>query len=155
MMWASSLGTWVIFAALATGIGRAQAVEPKVIDPLQPVRLTRAELSGEIGRRLDDLIDKNYLALDLDRDFLDPFRHRPPTTDRRYVGVGKVIDAGSRFSAYTGDPEVAARTDRLVAELMTTRDPDGYLGHMPAEPGGAQNYRNCPAQQNSFRFAMS
>ena len=47
-------------------------VEPKVVDALEPVRLTRPELSGEIGRRIEDLIYKNYMALNLDRDFLDP-----------------------------------------------------------------------------------
>ena len=56
--------------------------------------------------------------------------------------MGKVIDAGSMFAAYTGDPEVAERTARLIDELMKTRDADGYLGHMPAEPEGRQNYRN-------------
>jgi len=129
-------------AVFAVGMSRAGEVEPKVADAIAPVRLVRGELAGEIGRRLDDLVSKNFMALELDRDFLDPFRQRPPTADRRYVGVGKVISAGSRFAAYTGDPEVARRTARLVDELMKTRDADGYLGHMPAEPAGQQNYRN-------------
>ncbi len=137
----SILGTGVALALLAAG-GHGAAVQPKVVDPLGPVRLVRTELGGEIGRRIDDLIYKNFMVLDLERDFLDPFRHRPATADRRYVGVGKVIDAGSMFSAYTGDPDVARRTARLVDELMKTRDPDGFLGALPAEPGGAQNYRN-------------
>ncbi len=124
--------------AVASHVG---AVEPKVVDALDRVRLTRSELSGEIGRRIGDLIYKNYMALNLERDFLDPFRKRPPG-NWRYIGVGKVIDAGSMFAAYTGDPNVAKRTSRLIDELMKTRDPDGYLGHMPAEPDGRQNYRN-------------
>ncbi|NLF08362.1 MAG: hypothetical protein GX594_10340 [Pirellulaceae bacterium] len=118
------------------------AVESKVADALLPVRLTRAELSGEIGRRIDDLIYKNYMVIDLERNFLDPFRQRPPTDGRRYIGIGKVIDAGSRFAAYTNDPEVQKRTVWLIDELMKTRDPDGYLGHMKALPDGRQNYRN-------------
>ena len=138
------LKTSCCLALTVAGAGRAGAVEPKVVDALEPVRLTRSELSGEIGRRIEDLVYKNYMALDLERDFLDPFRQRPPIPAKgvRYIGVGKVIDAASRFAAYTGDPEVARRTARLIDELMKTRDPDGYLGHMPAEPEGRQNYRN-------------
>jgi DUF1680 family protein len=123
-------------------VGPAVAAEPKVVDRLEPVRLTRPELSGEIGRRIEDLIYKNYMAIDLERGFLDPFRKRPPAKGNRYIGVGKVIDAASMFAAYTGDPAVAQRTARLIDELMKTRDPDGYLGHMPAEPDARQNYRN-------------
>ena len=129
-------------ALIVATASHARAVEPKVVDALEPVRLVRAELSGEIGRRIEDLIYKNYMAVDLERDFLDPFRKRPPARGVRYVGVGKLIDAASRFTAYTGDAEVTKRTARLIDELMKTRDPDGYLGHMPAEPDARQNYRN-------------
>ena len=126
---------------LVAAASHASAIEPKVVDALRPVRLEQPELSGEIGRRIDDLIYKNYMVLDLQRDFLDPFRKRPPAKGGRYIGVGKVIDAGSMFAAYTGDPKVRERTSRLIDELMKTRDADGYLGHMKAEPGGRQNYR--------------
>jgi DUF1680 family protein len=138
----SSIGVYFVFVMLTATVARTDTVEPKVVDRLQPVRLTQAELSGEIGRRIDDLIYKNYMVLNLDRDFLDPFRQRPPTTGRRYVGVGKVIDAASKFAAFTGDLKVARRTAWLIDELMKTRDPDGYLGHMPAEAEGLQNSRN-------------
>jgi DUF1680 family protein len=131
-----------ILALAVAAAGPAGAVEPKVVDALQPVRLTRPELSGEVGRRIEDLIYKNYMALDLEHGFLDPFRQRPPAKGWRYIGVGKVIDAGSMFAAYTGDPEVRKRTTRLIEELMKTRDADGYLGHMKAEPDARQNYVN-------------
>jgi uncharacterized protein len=136
------LGTFLPFALFALFVAPARSVEPKVADSLQPVRLTSAELSGEIGRRITDQIYKNYMVLDLERDFLDPFRHRIDTKQLQYVGVGKVIDAGSMFAAFTGDPAVRKRTAGLIDELMKTRDADGYLGHMAVEPDGAQNYRN-------------
>ena len=117
-------------------------VAPKVADALQPVTLRHAELSGEIGRRIDDLIYKNCMVLNLDRDFVEPFRSRPFTNEWHYIGVGKVIDAGSLFAAYTGDPKVNERTSRLIEDLMKTRDVDGYLGHIKAQPDGRQNYLN-------------
>jgi uncharacterized protein len=144
MLRTNFVGTCCLLALLVAGVSPTNAVEPKTTDALQPVKLVRPELSGEIGRRLDDLIYKNYMAIELDRDFLDPFRKRPPLNgnEYRYIGIGKVIDAASIFSAYTGDPEVAKRTTRLIDELMKTRDLDGYLGHMPVEPEARQNYRN-------------
>jgi hypothetical protein len=122
-----------LLTALAGGVGGLFASEPKFTDKLQRVRLTQTELSGEIGRRINDLIYSNYMVLNLDRDFLDPFRKRP--FKRGYVGIGNVIDGGSMFTAYTGDPEVRERTKGLIEELMKTRDPDGYLGTIPAPAG--------------------
>jgi DUF1680 family protein len=148
----SCLLAWFAGSIAHTQVIEPDVVEPKIVDALQPVRLVRAELSGEIGRRIDALIYKNYMAIDVERDFLDPFRKRPPLGEngRRYIGVGKVIDAGSLFSAYTGDPAVAARTARLIDELMKTRDADGYLGSMPAEPEGRQNYRNWTLHEQEY-----
>ena len=102
---------------------------PKVTDKLQPVTLNQAELSGEIGRRIQELIYKNYMAIDLPKTFADPIRLRQP---RRYLGTGKVIAAGSRFAAYTGDAEVGRRTTQLIDDVMRNRDPDGYLGTIPS-----------------------
>ena len=141
----------LLTALLLAPLAKTQAADapnsptPKVRDALQPVTLDKSELSGEIGRRIDDLIYKNFMVIDLEEKFLDPFRKRPPLPAAkpwRYIGVGKVIAAGSRFAAYTGDPKVAERVDHLVSELMKTRDADGYLGHMPVEPNGGQISRN-------------
>ncbi|HLA85774.1 MAG TPA: beta-L-arabinofuranosidase domain-containing protein [Thermoguttaceae bacterium] len=152
LLQAACLFAWLTLPVACTNAVEPDAVKPKVIDALRPVRLTKPELSGEIGRRLDDLIYKNYMVIDLERDFLDPFRKRPPLAKdgRRYVGIGKVIDAGSMFSAYTGDPDVQKRTEKLVNELMNTQDADGYLGHMPVEPEGRQNYRNWTLHDQEY-----
>jgi uncharacterized protein len=153
-VWCFSVVLLVILVPVAVAVGSGAneravgpgadegAVAPKIVDSLQAVRLKEAELSGEVARRIHDLVYENYMVIDLERDFLGPFRTRPPANGWRYIGVGKVIDAGSRFAAYTGDPAVQKRTARLIEELMKTRDADGYLGHMKAEPGGKQNYIN-------------
>ena len=60
------------------------------------------------------------MVLDLDGDFLDAFRKRPFTDGWHYVGVGKVIDAGSRFAAYTGDRAVAEGA-AVTADVMGNR----------------------------------
>jgi len=120
----------------------ATAVAPQVLDALQPITLTRADLSGEIGRRVNDLAYQNYLALELERDFIEPFLARPFTEGYHYVGVGKVIDAGSLFAAFTGDPLVAERTSQLIEDIIETRDADGYIGTFQPEPEAQQNHHN-------------
>lgn len=124
--------------------------EVKVSDALNPVALKQAELSGEIGRRIHDLIYRNYMALDLDGAFLSPFRTRPFADGWHYIGVGKVIDAGSLFAGYTGDAAVADRTSRLIAELLKTRDADGYIGTFQPEPAAAQNHRNWALHEQEY-----
>ena len=125
-------------------------VVPKVADALQRVTLRQAELSGEIGRRINDLIYKNYMVLNLDRDFVEPFRSRPFTNEWHYIGVGKVLDAGSLFAAYTGDPKVNERTSHLIEDLMKTRDVDGYFGHIKVQPEGRQNYLNWILHEQEY-----
>ena len=127
---------------LLAAVLHADQVTPKVADALQPVTLTQAELSGEIGRRIHDLIYTNYMALNLDDTFLAPFRTRPFTNNWHYIGLGKVIDAGSLFSAYTGDQTVVDRTRGLIEDIIETRDADGYIGTFKPEPEAFQNHRN-------------
>ncbi len=113
-----------------------------ITDQLQPIALTQRELAGEIGRRIHDLIYRHYMVLDFEVSFIEPFRTRPFTDNYHYIGVGKLIDAGSRFGAFTGDPAVQARTTQLIADIIATRDTDGYIGTFQPEPEAHQNHRN-------------
>ncbi len=142
-----------IFLAAALAIAAVSCAQPGAAeeeDKLFPIALKQAELSGEIGRRIDDLVYKNYMALDLDGFFIPPFRERPFNDDYHYIGVGKVIDAGSLFTAYTGDPMVARRTSRLIDGIVQTRDADGYIGIFKPEPGGRQNHRNWALHEQEY-----
>ncbi|MCL2119999.1 MAG: glycoside hydrolase family 127 protein [Planctomycetaceae bacterium] len=128
-----------------------QAV-PKVRDALQRVTLNGQELGGEINRRINDLIDKNYMVVDVDADWLDHFRFRKDrgNTGFVYYGIGKLIDAGSLFTAYSGDPGVAARTQYLIDELRKTRDPSGYLGFWTVEPDNKQDHINWILHEQEY-----
>jgi DUF1680 family protein len=143
---------WILFlTALAPAfVSCAPSKAPAGTDQLRPVMLTEPELGGEIGRRVHDLIYKNYMVLDSDGFFIAPFGARPFTDDYHYVGVGKVIDAGSLFSAYTGDAAVAAKTAYLVDGILETRDVDGYIGTFKPEPGGRQNHRNWALHEQEY-----
>jgi DUF1680 family protein len=122
----------------------------KVADILQPVTLKQSELSGEIGRRITDLVYRNYMELDLGGTFIEPFRSRPFTEGNHYVGVGKVIDAGSLFATYTGASQVNERTTRLIEDVIATRDADGYVGTYKPEPEAFQNHRNWVLHEQEY-----
>lgn len=121
-----------------------------VKDILQPVTLRQSELTGEIGRRINDLIFHHYLKIDIQKHFLEPFRSRPFTEGRHYIGIGKLIDAGSLFTAYTDDPSVNERTKHLIDDLMLTRDTDGYIGVFKPEEHAFQNHRNWTLHEQEY-----
>ena len=128
-------------------------VKPLVADKLVSERLTHQELKGgEIDRRIMDLAYKNYMVLDLDRDWLDKFRNRSDRRDTRnvYYGIGKVLDAGSLFAQYTGDPQVAQRTQYIVDQMRASRDPDGYVGFWNVEPNNYQNVVNWILHEQEY-----
>ena len=45
-------------------------------DALAPLDLGQVQVGGEIGRRIDMTVAKNFLVLDIENNFLAPFRAR-------------------------------------------------------------------------------
>jgi hypothetical protein len=112
----------VLSMALMLTVANVQAVA----DAMTPIGLGEIKIDGEIGRRLDNTVIKNLLALDTENVFLVPFRQRK--LPEGYIGLGKLIDATVRFAASTKDDKVLALKNHLVAEAIKTQEPDGYIG---------------------------
>jgi DUF1680 family protein len=127
-------------------------VQPRVPDKLCRVTLNAQELGGEIDRRIRNLIQQNYMVVDLDGKWLNHFRNRTDRGNRSHVyyGIGKVFDAGSLFAAYTGDPKVAARTQYIIDELVKSRDADGYVGFWNVEPENRQDHINWILHEQEY-----
>ncbi|MHB8864887.1 MAG: beta-L-arabinofuranosidase domain-containing protein [Pirellulaceae bacterium] len=145
----ATLVAWTDVAAAS----ERDVVKPLIGDKLISERLTHEEMTGgEIDRRIIDLIYKNYMVVDLDRDWLDKFKNRTDRGDIQnvYYGIGKVLDAGSLFSQYTGDPQVAQRTQYIMDQLRASRDPDGYLGFWNVEPNNHQNVVNWILHEQEY-----
>jgi DUF1680 family protein len=143
----------LVSSAGALTAGERDIVKPLIGDTLASVRLTHQEMAGgEIDRRIMDLVDKNYMVLNLDQDWLDKFKHRTDrgTTNSVYYGIGKVLDAGSLFAQYTGAPEVAERAQYIMDQLRSSRDPDGYLGFWNVEPNNQQNIVNWILHEQEY-----
>jgi hypothetical protein len=135
-----------------SGPSDCDVVKPRVMDQLSRVTLNQQELGGELHRRIRNLVNQHFMVIDLDANWLNHFRHRTDRGDRQYVyyGLGKVIDAGSLLAAYTGDPQVAARTQYLIDELVRSRDADGYVGFWNVEPENRQDHINWILHEQEY-----
>jgi DUF1680 family protein len=108
--------------------GQAQ---PPVTDRLVPLEPGTTSVGGEISRSITATIEGNILQLDVDRDFLAPFRSRSQRGG--FIGLGMLIDSLVHMARHTGDERVLALKNRTVAEAIAAQQDDGYLGIMPEE----------------------
>jgi len=113
---------------LALAFAALLRVPPPKEDPFLPVDPRLVKVGGEIGRRIDITIEKNLLAIDVERDFLAPFRKKD--SGGGYIGIGKLIESFARFAYYTGDERLAERKRELAGALIATQEADGYIGMM-------------------------
>jgi DUF1680 family protein len=91
---------------------------------------SRITVAGPIGERIDVTWRGNFSQLDWDSDFIEPFIIKQRTGD--YVGLGKTLDALVLMAAHTGDPQLIALKQHVVAALLDAQLPDGYIGaHTP------------------------
>lgn len=97
-------------------------------DKLQPLDVRAVKVGGEIGRRIEVTITNNLLVLDVDKDFLAPFKIEPAKRNGAYIGLGKLIDAAVRFAAHTHDERVKTLKRHLVSEAIAAQEADGYIG---------------------------
>jgi hypothetical protein len=111
-------------------MGSAPPRKP-VPDVFQVIPASPVHVEGLIGRRIQITFENNLLQLDLDRDFLRPFREKKSAGG--YIGLGKTIDAAARLAAYTQDARLLKLKEHLLSETWACQEPDGYLGIMKPE----------------------
>ncbi len=115
----------LLLSCLLCGVLTASA------DKLTPLSIRDVEVGGEIGRRIDITITNNLLKLDIDGDFLQPFRRQDGTPS--FIGLGMLIDSTVRLAACSDDPKVLALKRRLVGETLKLQSADDYVGLFPPE----------------------
>lgn len=115
---------------IATTSAALAAAPERAVGPFAPVDPAQVKLGGELGRRIDLTIEKNLLVLEVDNQFLAPFRQKKGQLFA-YIGLGKLIDATVNFANYTKNPKVIALKDRLIKGLLATQLADGYMGIFP------------------------
>jgi len=97
-----------------------------VFTPLLPQEVSIR--GGFLGTRIDANATNRMLKVDED-DMLDAFEQREaPHQDWQGEHVGKFLHAATLTWNYTHDPQLKTKLDSVVARLLKTQEPDGYLG---------------------------
>src|ERR1019366_3615393 len=92
-------------AAPASPKPSASSAEPeKWVGKFRSLDPARVEVGGEIGRRIDLTINKNLLLIEVENQFLKPFRQKQSRAFD-YIGLGKLIDATVSFARYNKNPK--------------------------------------------------
>lgn len=103
----------------------------KVADRFALIHPSAVRLGGFLGERCRKNEQARLLTKN-ESDLLSGFqrRHGQEAGKQAWAGehVGKWLHAATLAWAYTGDAELRAKLDRVVAALLATQKPDGYLG---------------------------
>ena len=101
-----------------------QAGLPDVALVLSPSQI---HIGGWLGARIDANEKNRLLTVDTEP-LLAGYRKRPGSHPWIGEHVGKWLHAATLAWAYTGDPTLKAKLDRVAAGLIACQEPDGYLG---------------------------
>lgn len=120
-------GLIVLCSSVGVAMG-ADALPNDSVDRLIPIDVRDITVEGEIGRRINLTIDKNLLALDIEKDFIKPFQEKRTEGTWEYTALGKLVDATVRFAAYSNDERVLALRKHLTDAVKGCQEADGYVG---------------------------
>lgn len=102
-------------------------VAPKMPDAVEVLSPAAIHIDGWLGERIAVNAKNRLLKVDTEP-LLAGFRKKPGSHPWIGEHVGKWMHAATLAWAYTGDPELRAKLDRVAAELIGCQEPDGYLG---------------------------
>ena len=96
---------------------------------LEPININQIKLAGEIGRRIDATIENNIYKINIDQDFIKPFQEKKGRGGlRAFIGTGKLMDALVCLAAYSHENKLVSLKQHMVAALIASQEPDGYIG---------------------------
>ena len=123
----------LVALALASADAKVEDWLPGAATPQEEWRqlpLDAIRLGGVMGHRIDLTVTNNLLKVDPDRTFLKYFREKGSAEYKLigYAALGKFIEANVLLAKHTGNRDLLARKQYLVAETLKTQEPDGYIG---------------------------
>lgn len=124
---AGAVMTIISGASAQQSLPVADRVEAKLADAMAPLESDQVQLTGFLGDRVARNATNRLLQVNEDA-LLAGFRKRPG--EQAWIGehVGKWLHAATLAWVNTRNPELRAKLDRVVVELLKTQEPDGYLG---------------------------
>jgi hypothetical protein len=127
-------------AASAVRASARSEIGPPLVAEKVPERFTSLafeaqELGGLFAGRMETNVEKRLLRVD-ETTFLAGFVHRDQAGefDGAWVGehAGKFLDAACNALRYRHHPRLRSSVDRVARTLISSQEPDGYLGTYPA-----------------------
>jgi len=125
------LASFLLLGIVTAGVRAFTQTEPQTprvaTDRFVPAEPGAVQLQGFLGERC--LKNERARLLTKNEDeLLGGFQQRPGK--QAWVGehVGKWLHAATLAWAYTKDPQLKAKLDRVASELIATQQADGYLG---------------------------
>ena len=103
----------------------------KEVKKMSTTSVKDVQVGGEIGRRIDLILQNNIEQLDIDKHLLNHFKNK--NKDGGYVGLGKLIDAFVYYSLYTKDKPIEDKKDLLIKTVINYQEEDGYIGMINKE----------------------
>jgi DUF1680 family protein len=111
-------------------------VASRIPDAVTLSELSQVSVHGWLGERIDANERNRLLVVDTDP-LLAGYLKRPGKQEWIGEHVGKWLDAATLAWAYSGDPGLKRKLDRVAAQLMGAQEPDGYLGtYLPSQRFG-------------------
>ena len=111
-------------------------VAPAIADVVEPLEPSQVQVQGWLGARIDANVRGRLEVVDT-VPLLAGYLKRPG--DQPWIGehVGKWLHAATLAWAYTGDDALRRKIDGVAAQLISTQEPDGYLGtYIPSQRFG-------------------
>jgi DUF1680 family protein len=111
-------------------------VAARLSDTAEILSPSAVHLDGWLGHRI--AINESVRLLNVDTEpLLAGFKHKPGSHPWIGEHIGKWLHAATLAWANTGDPALRVKLDHVVAELVATQEPDGYLGtYLPGQRFG-------------------
>jgi len=91
--------------------------------------LTKITAGGELHRRINDLIENNFLKLDIGKVYLDQFLSRQfPADQWVFMGTGVLLRSAVNFELFSGDPRIRDKRKLITQKLISAQGESGYIG---------------------------
>ena len=127
--WLAALAGWLPAAALSAERIEPQpyAVPARLPDAADALPPSAVHLDGWLGHRVEINAKNRLLAVETEP-LLAGFHRKPGSHPWIGEHVGKWMHGATLAWAYTGNPALREKLDRVAADLIHAQEPDGYLG---------------------------
>lgn len=124
-----------IFPATAAGSSVCPSSGDRLAESLAKSKtpcVAAIKFGGHLGRNIDACFNNRVLGENLE-ELIEPFRHKQEKSQWQTEFWGKWMLGAADMYRYTHSPELYARMEASVNDIIATQLPDGYIGNYAPE----------------------